>query len=934
MNGGRTYVPLMLAALGTFVFLASAWLLPTWRNARQFLVWHPSSIHRRSDVTLDLRQWLQSRLAEMRTDFASSWRSRWSSGETAIRTLDLRISTSSLAGLNSNLPRSGKDHWSPALLRWNDDTDFSEVSVRYRGDSLHHWGFAEKSWLVRTKSDEPEEGERRWHVILPRWRSAGAYYVTLRMAQRMGILAPAPEIVSLRVNGRQHGGIHLLLPDQGETFLRRNGRLPGDLYVGDMTPLDDSFVNEGNRGGLWQLPWLWQKAANNNKFDPESRRPIELLFSAMHTGTDQEFLELLNLPAWGRFSAYMQLFAANHMDMGHNWKLLYDPGRLSFEPVLGDGNGLPDNILGATVTFPGRDASITTPLLARLHRDHGFLREKYASLAGFFEAGLDSATGRELLDFVDRVSPVLSLFPQLDWIGTVEGMPVRYFNDKDLRSRAARVLPELEAWFAIQRETLRLAPGTVRIARLSPSSWRIEVSGYGPVRLKLVEPGRLPTTAFVSARMEDGGILRYDASRDIVPGSDDYVTLDLPLLAGRRTSIPTNTEPRGTHEVVPVTYDLDFTDPLASSASLRVLDMLGEESPPDPAGSLPELPLPNDNTSLFPDVQGVESWAGVVQVQGVREIRGRLQIEPGTTVRLAPGASIIIRGSLMAEGTPENPIRFERAGMEPWGTVAILSAPGTASRISHATFTGGSGLSTPYCVFSGMLSVYGSDDFEASYCVFAENSEFDDQFHAIYSKVTLRNCEFLRAFGDAVDLDLSEGLLEHLTVTAPGNDSVDLMTSTVLISGSRLLNSGDKGVSAGEGSVVAVFDSTLADNAIGVQAKDGAQALIYNSTITGNGISLSGYHKNLSYTGQVLMEVGKSVIRSGEQPELLDGSLLRIEDSAISELWSLPGLSIDSLSDRSDAAASPDPTASFLRQLGAPGESTLGSHDVRGPSTQ
>jgi len=379
-HGWLVTLPLVLAIL--------AWLLPVWRDAIQFIVYHPAGMHRSSDVDLNLQQIALSRLAGIKADLGSSWRSRWSDRPSNLPTVDLYVSAGGTARLNAYLPRSGKENWIKAKVRFPGNP-LEKVKVRYRGDSLHHWGFAAKSWLIRTPKTALIDGARRWHVLLPRWRSVGSYFVNLRMAGEMGLLAPDPVMINLRVNRHQHGGVHLLLPQEDEIFLRDHRRLPGDLYVGDMNPLDDDFPQEQRIAGLWELPWLWQKAAINNKYKADSHLPLEILFQRIYHGSPESLTSMLDLPAWARFAAYMQLFGASHMDMGHNWKLYYNPGKLSFEPVLGDGNGLPDEINEVAADSPGLDLSITTPLLARLHQDHEFLRLKNEALAGFFTAKLD-----------------------------------------------------------------------------------------------------------------------------------------------------------------------------------------------------------------------------------------------------------------------------------------------------------------------------------------------------------------------------------------------------------------------------------------------------------------------------------------------------------------------------------------------------------------
>ncbi len=895
------------------------WLLPAWRDARQFLVWHPASLHRSSDVDLDLRQILLSRLAALRADVTSSWNARWSESPSPLARIDLEVAPANIAQLNEHLPRSGKEAFVRGLLRYPGG-DFEKVGLRYRGDSLHHWGFAAKSWLLRTAKDRPIEGQRRWHLILPRWRSVANYHVNLRMAGHMGLLAADSSMVDVRINGRQHGGIHLLQSQQNESFLRNHQRLPSDLYVGDMTTFDDNFVNEVGFGGLWELPWLWQKAAVNNKFSEDSRRPLEILFYRLNHGTTAELMELLDVKAWADFSAYMQLFGANHMDMGHNWKLLYDAGKLTFTPVVGDGNGLPDAILANTVGIPGHDVSITTPLLARLHQSHEFLRLKNEALTRFLREGLDRIFFAELKSFHDAVAPTLAVYPQLDWIGTVDGRPVHYFDDADLGERIARVTPQLAAWFDAHRRNQTLRPEHLQSARVDRHTLRIAVDGYASARIGW---RRVAGDAVRSVRLQihrtDGRTESADVTSRLTT-TDNITWLDWPLLAQREIGLPRAGHAQTDHVVRPATYDLVFDGVDAAALELVAAGSLGEVFPVTRAPTLAVTPVSADNSGLLTAAYPVTQWSGEVVLDGLTEFHGPLEIAAGTRVRLGPGASLIARGRVTIRGSASHPVLIERHEPDqPWGTFAFIG-PGTdGSSLAHCLIRGGSGLVSPFTLFSGMVSVRNASRVRFQHCQIEDNAGFDDLFHAVYSSLDIVDCVFRRAFRDGVDLDICRATMLRTTIEQTGNDALDLMTSEAVVSQCRFRRAGDKGISAGEACKVVVLDSRLDDNVTGIQAKDGSQALLYNVTLAGNGVHLSAYHKNRSYPGTARLVLAKSAATpEGTLSDLNDQSALTVIDSQLPARAAGPLVSTDAISDAGVSARSDAPGEAFGRLL--PGE--------------
>lgn len=914
-------VPLAAATL--------AWLLPVWRDTRQFVVYHPASMHRSSDIDLNLRQIALSRLAGIKADLLSSWQSRWVTVTPALPVIDLHVSSGALAVLDAYLPKSGKENWVAAKVRFPGG-DLDNVSVRYRGDSLHHWGLAAKSWLLRTPKTQLIDGSRRWHFVLPRWRSVGNYYVNLHMAEKMGILAPNPKLVSLRVNGRQHGGIHLLFTPEDETFLRQHNRLPGDLYVGDMSTMDDGFAQERPIAGLWELPWLWQKASFDGSFDPDSRLPLEILFQRIYKGTPEALAEILDLPAWARFAAYMQLFDASHMDMGHNWKLYYNPGKLTFEPVVGDGNGLPDEINDLTEGVPGLDTSVTTPLLARLHQDHEFLRLKNEALVRFFSTKLDKAFFKELDGFVAKAAPTLDLYPQIDWMGTVDGAPLHYFTGADLRARAERVKPELQRWFDAQRQLATLQAANVQISPLPDQTLRIQIDGYAGAKVSLPPSTNAPS-ATLTTFDQSGRPKAADVSDRLRPTPDGRWLLDLTLLAARQVTSPKEGTHSGLHEVKPATYDLRFSNSTIAAGDLELVGLLGERVRPVAAATLTPARFATDNVNVIPAKSAPLQWNGTMEIEGLREITGDLMLAPGTRLRMAPGASLIVRGRLLAAGTAAQPIVVERKDpAAAWGTLAVIGPRSDHTTLRFCRISGGSGRNTPLKIFPGSVSILNAQGVTIEDCQFSQDSGFDSLLHSSNSEIVIRRSTFTDAYRNAIDVELCRGRLELVLVDRVGKDALSVVNSDVTVFSSQFRHSRDKGIYAGQKSQVAVFNSEIAENKIGVSTGDGSEVVIYNSLLQNNQTQLEGYQKNFSYPNPATTVLAKSRVVGGDKIySLKDTATVTLQDSQAPEQLYVSRLKRDALSDLAAAAKSSAPAASY-EQLPTGHRWPAARHDRRG----
>ncbi len=151
-----------------------------------------------------------------------------------------------------------------------------------------------------------------------------------------------------------------------------------------------------------------------------------------------------------------------------------------------------------------------------------------------------------------------------------------------------------------------------------------------------------------------------------------------------------------------VTACVPPTDPEETDASMGSEESSGDESE---STGVPEPTCPAETfgpTLHADDIVGHEVWRAedgphvVMYTVDVRE-DAILEIEPCSVVQLAEGTGINVAypgtpttGTLIAEGTAEQPIRFEGLHGARWGHV-LVNSPGTA-RLRHVTLEGGGGV--------------------------------------------------------------------------------------------------------------------------------------------------------------------------------------------------------------------------------------------------
>jgi len=797
---------------------------------------------------------------------------RRSEASPQIRDISLYVPQSQLAQLDSHLPYSGFEYVGGGLLNGH---RVQEVDVRYRGDHLQHWGFYKKSYRIKTKKSELFEGMRTFNLNVPMFGPHIQNHVSYKLADKMQLIAPRSELVNVVLNGERRG-IHILIEQPNELTLRRHDLIPGDLYAGELVA-KDSYP--GIEIYVWDHPGLWQKKAFNNHYPEESREPlrrlIELVNAVPSTKVEAELDSLLDVEAWGRFAAFETLSQSFHYTRSHNWRLYFDPARSLFVPVVWD----------PMAWSWSHDAAaqldvLTTRLQARLCHNGNILRERHRAIEEFYSSGAKEEFLQQVDVEVATMESSLADDPNLlpvDPGAIVESM-------REYKRTMARILEEVERGYLAET-------GTVEYVVPLPGQQTIPISfgGRSPVKsvmFQYVEPLQDAVSACIRY-WRNGRRVEVDLAGALYQSANQLkVTASLlpNLQFAINESPPTSAYPL---HLVPQTAYYEFEIEGIGGAN-RLLDVLVDRGR---EGIARAQPVPKLDRHSFREVHAIVDspsstvpvkWRGDIELSGVTHIDAPLILEPGTTVRLKSGATLIFHNRLIAEGTAEKPISFRpaEADQESWGAVAILGPSASGSILEHCIFSGGSGLKGDLFEYSGMLSIHDAGRVDIAHCRFRDNKLVDDVLHAVYSEVHLRDCTFARAAGDAVDLDLCRATIVNCRFEESGNDGVDLMGSHAVVTTTLFRGNRDKGISVGEKSRLLAIDNRFARNDIGVQSKDASVAILYNIDFEQNRLAVDAYLKNWRYNIGGRAYVYKSRLRQNQQTLTADRqSQIQVYDS-------------------------------------------------------
>ncbi|GEM_PF-7073723 len=239
--------------------------------------------------------------------------------------------------------------------------------------------------------------------------------------------------------------------------------------------------------------------------------------------------------------------------------------------------------------------------------------------------------------------------------------------------------------------------------------------------------------------------------------------------------------------------------------------------------------------------------AGIMEVDETLHVpwNETLRVEAGAELRFAEGASLMVRGRLIAEGEPGRPIRFTSARSDAYrGAVVLNSGLQWTNRLRHCVFERGSNAVVDGIPFSAALAAYNAPCVLHN-CVFQDNVS-DDAFNSKYVSPTISGCRFEGNL-DAIDIDFGGGVVTNSLFRNNRDDCIDLSSSWATVAGNRIISGGDKGVSVGEKSRPIIFNNHISGAVSGIAVKDLSDAVILNNTLVNNRTGVALYQKKSSF---------------------------------------------------------------------------------------
>ena len=209
-------------------------------------------------------------------------------------------------------------------------------------------------------------------------------------------------------------------------------------------------------------------------------------------------------------------------------------------------------------------------------------------------------------------------------------------------------------------------------------------------------------------------------------------------------------------------------------------------------------------------------------------VDGNLYILPGTNIQFSKNAYIIVKGSLTAIGSEENPIILD-AVSDSWKGIFVLNA-NNKSYLKNVNISNISALEDGLLKLTGGITFYKSDiDFEN---VIVNYVKAEDAINIVESSFYLNKVIIDNTVSDGLDSDFSTGDVLYSDFSNIGGDALDFSGSSASIRKIKVNNIKDKAISAGEKSTLNIENSSFNNTGVGIASKDGSSVVVSNTKIS------------------------------------------------------------------------------------------------------
>ncbi len=313
--------------------------------------------------------------------------------------------------------------------------------------------------------------------------------------------------------------------------------------------------------------------------------------------------------------------------------------------------------------------------------------------------------------------------------------------------------------------------------RLTPTAQSAGISGAAsPTEIPIFAPTRTTQVAGVDNASQTG----YPAPL-ATPTRGVVAQAQTPLITPPQGTTPRATVPAQTNEPLfpdtPAPNPTPQTQPTPRPQPTTRPAPVATPRPPQPTATAVPTAIPID--VLRGTIRWTAAQSPIVLKRDQQLAPGAtLLIEPGVEVRLAPGVSIFVEGSLFALGRADNPVRF--VGNTPQRWEGLFGRPGSNIALEYTDLRGGGAGGTVLTSEGGNLVLHN-----------AHINDNGGHLQVNDSRLEMRDSEIAgndMPYGSALEASYTAGGFVILTNNRIGGNRMQAGTSPVRISNTSALD--------------------------------------------------------------------------------------------------------------------------------------------------
>ena len=664
-----------------------------------------------------------------------------------------------------------------------------KIKISLKGLLDTHWMIKRRmSFKIKVLNDDTVLGFKEFSIQRPRERQWPYNYVFENISDRLDLLSTESKLVKVIVNG-EDWGVMLAEESIGKIYLENQQKLNSLIFkFGDEREWFEGWSGDPLMIYRRSDPSLIFKVYNQQKFlkeDPNSifRKRISYVlnqreFHSKDLFNDELMAEAFTLSAlWGNF----------HNLLNNNTAYYLNPYTLKLEPIIRDQYPFDpvsskENIqqwpppYQFLISLENLNNQYLVDYADNLKKEIPFVKSKFLDAKRLFP--IDKLKQTEI--FSQNIETFLN---KKDSFFSFDSK--KYI--KNLSNGALLDKYQIESLDAFQRNNKAISTN-----QLSRFTDLVYIRHYTDGELKVFN--LVPDDILIEGIYFNGDNIIQ--SPFIV---ENYLTSNDPLII--------ETEYEGIQDNMFTVHAKYKNHHYQSSNDLSLFKDI-----PDP--------FHGSNIPLFFQKNG-NDWileSGSWQIDEKIFIHGNLIIENGVELYFADQASLIIEGSIIANGTDQSPIIFD-GQKNSWQGLYVLNSS-EKSILKNTIFRNTSGISRGILNLTGGVIFYNTD-ISMDNVVF-ENTSAEDALNIIDSDYSLQNLYFSGSRSDAFDSDYSNGVIDKINFKNIGGDALDFSGSRVTVKNFFAENVRDKAISVGEASEVEIYGIQAKDIGVAIASKDGS----------------------------------------------------------------------------------------------------------------